>query len=266
MKGRLSGVLNDELKIGNYYLGFYLISISTIITFFKKKKFIIFFSIVLFTITAFLIGERANFVRVAISLLIFLLVWKGIDIKKTLIIIFILVSAIFFILKSNKEINIRYNYQVLNVLSKDGILNYLYKSQYGAHYITAYKIFKNYPLNGIGLKNFNIECADKKYFDPKYLQTNIRCATHPHQIHLEILSHTGIFCYAIFLLLFIYFMYRGIYYFKKNKNLFQISGVIFVFTIIFLPLPTGSFFTTYSAAIFWLNFALAITLEKNTTS
>jgi hypothetical protein len=262
MDGRLAGVLNQELKIGNYYLGFYLISISTIITIFKNQNKIILFFIILYTITAFFIGERANFIRVLVSLFIFLSIWKGIKIKQFLIILFILIISIFFIFKTNREINIRYNDQVIKLFVDGGISNYLKKSQYGAHYETAYQMFKNYPFTGIGLKNFNVECKKEKYFNPEYLQTKIRCSTHPHQIHLEILSHAGIFTYAAFLLLFIYFIYRGLFYFKKNKNLLHASSVIFVFTMIFLPLPTGSFFTTYSSIIFWINFAIALAFEK----
>ena len=41
-----------------------------------------------------------------------------------------------------------------------------------------------------------------------------------------------------------------------NKNLYQLSGILVVL-ITFLPLiPSGSFFTTYGASIFWLNFAV----------
>ena len=262
MGGRLSGVLNDELKIGNYYLGFYLISISTVITLFKNQKLIIFFSIILFTIAAFLIGERANFLRVLVSLLIFLIIWKRNEIKKILTIFLFLIVAIFFVFKSDEQLNTRYGYQFWNVISDGGITHYLQKSQYGAHYAAAYQMFVNYPFAGIGLKNFNLECKDNQYNNVKFQQTNLRCANHPHQIHLEILSHTGIFTYLSFLILFTYFISRGFFYFKKNNNLFHLSGVIFVFTMIFLPLPTGSFFTTYSATIFWINFALAIALER----
>ena len=49
MPGRLSGFLGDELKIGNYYLGFYFLSLATLTENLKKKKIlsvliIIFFS------------------------------------------------------------------------------------------------------------------------------------------------------------------------------------------------------------------------------
>ena len=37
MPGRLSGFLGDELKIGNYYLGFYFLTLVFSIQFFKNQ-------------------------------------------------------------------------------------------------------------------------------------------------------------------------------------------------------------------------------------
>ena len=42
MPGRLAGFLNDELKIGGYYLGFGLISIASLYNFSEKKYYLIF--------------------------------------------------------------------------------------------------------------------------------------------------------------------------------------------------------------------------------
>lgn len=263
MDGRLAGVLNEELKIGNYYLGFYLISITAIIKMFPNKKIIVYLAILIFTLVGFIIGERANFIRLLISLIIFFYFWKGINFKKFCIFFSFLSLLILILFNYNKDLNTRYNYQFFSVLKSSGVSNYLYKSQYGAHYVTAVEIFKNYPFTGIGLKNFDKECKNDRYYNRNYEQTKIRCATHPHQIHLEILSHAGFPAYVIFLLLFAYFILKNIKIFNKEKNLYQISSVIFIFTMIFLPLPTGSFFTSYGATILWLNFSLALSFRKN---
>ena len=95
----------------------------------------------------------------------------------------------------------RYVY-VFDLLLKKGALNtYLKNSQYGAHYDTAYQIYKNNKLFGVGLKNFRIECNKTKYFNSEFKRSKNRCATHPHQIHFEILSETGIVGYISFLIL-----------------------------------------------------------------
>ena len=86
LTGRLVGFMKDEMKIGHFYSAFILIALITINNYvnnFKNiegKKFlkeIIFFSFVaVFFITSFLIGERANFVRVFLFFVIFLLFFK----------------------------------------------------------------------------------------------------------------------------------------------------------------------------------------------
>ena len=42
----------------------------------------------------------------------------------------------------------------------------------------------------------------------------------------------------------------------NNKNLYQLAGIIFIITSFTPLIPSGSFFTTYGATIFWINFAI----------
>ena len=55
--------------------------------------------------------------------------------------------------------------------------------KYFAHYDAALKIFKDYPINGVGSKNFRKKCSDEKYFNENLIYSKFRCSTHPHQIH-----------------------------------------------------------------------------------
>ena len=266
MPGRLSGVLNEELKIGNYYLGFYFISVASIITYFKKNNYLILLSIIFFTIISFLIGERANFIKVFVGLIIFLIFWDKFSFKIRIISSVLIISIVFLFVNFDKNLNYRFNNAFFKIIYQDkGISNYLHISQYGAHYATALKIFKNYPLTGIGIKNFRKECGKEKYYDKKFVATEGRCSTHPHQFHLEILSELGVFGYFLFVIFFIYFLTRGIINYKQNKNILHLGSLIFVFISIFLPIPTGSFFTTYGATIFWINFSLVLIFEKELT-
>ena len=86
LPGRLVGFFKDEMKIGHFYSAFILIALVTIDNFLDNlekindRKFfkeIIFFSFAaFFLVTSFLIGERANFVRVLLIFVIFLLFYK----------------------------------------------------------------------------------------------------------------------------------------------------------------------------------------------
>ena len=69
--GRLASFLNDELKIGGYYLGFGLISIATLYNFGEKKSYLIPIFILIFLIVSFLIGERSNFIKLLTIVFLF---------------------------------------------------------------------------------------------------------------------------------------------------------------------------------------------------
>ena len=139
----------------------------------------------------------------------------------------------------------------------------LKKMPYGAHYDTAVKIFQNNKLFGIGLKNFRIESGDKKYENSEFIFTEKRQNTHPHQLHFEILSELGLIGYFIFSLFFYYSISACIKSYKKNKNLFQLSSLLFVIATLIPLLPSGSFFTTYTASIFWINYGLLFYKNNN---
>ena len=255
--GRLSGFLGDELKIGNYYLGFYFIILAFSIQFFKNQ-FLSFFIIIFFSLIAFLIGERANFIKIILGLLIFLIFYEKIILKYKIIFFGLMISGAIIFVNLNDEFKTRYKKQLYTPLKTEGVYNYLKGIPYGAHFSTAYEIFKENPISGIGLKNFYFECGKDKYINKEFVFNHARCSTHPHQLHLEILSHIGIFGYLVFICLFFYLIYFGFQNYFRNKNPYLLASLIFILVSIFTPVPSGSFFTTYGATIFWLNFGLVL--------
>lgn len=257
MPGRLSGFLGDELKIGNYYLGFYFLVFAFSIQFFKNQ-FLSFFIIIFFSLIAFLIGERANFIKIILGLLIFLIFYEKIITKYKIIFFGLIVSVAIIFVNFNNEFKVRYKKQLYTPLKTEGFYNYLKGIPYGAHFSTAYEIFKENPISGIGLKNFYFECGKDKYIDKEFVFNHARCSTHPHQLHLEILSHIGIFGYLVFIYLFFHLIYFGFQNYLKNKNSYLLASLIFILVSIFTPVPSGSFFTTFGATIFWLNFGLVL--------
>ena len=261
MTGRLSGFLGKELKIGNYYLGFYFLILVFSIQFFKNK-FLSFFIIIFFSLIAFLIGERSNFIKIILGLLIFSIFYEMIITKYKIIFFAMIVTFVLILINLNSDFKTRYKSQIYNPIKTQGVYNYIKEIPYGAHFSTAYKIFKENPISGIGLKNFYFECGKDKYIDKEFVFNHARCSTHPHQLHLEILSHIGIFGYLVFIYLFFYLIYFGFINYLKNKNPYLLVSLIFIFVSIFTPVPSGSFFTTYGATIFWLNFGLVLAFSS----
>ena len=259
--GRLSGFLNDELKIGGYYFGFIMLSIATIFHFYQIR--IGLFFVIFFLIISILIGERANLIKIVFCIFVFFSITHLFDIKKKIIFLTSVVILIFTVVLNNNEIKNRFGDQFLKYIYKNGIQGYYYASNYGAHYGSAIKIFKENIVFGIGLKNFPIECKKDKYIDKKFVFDLSRCSTHPHQIHLDILTSLGLIGYLILMFGFLLLIIKNIKIYIKSKNLFTLSSLCFLISTLIIPIPSGSFFTSYGATIFWINVGILLAFEKS---
>ncbi len=263
LTGRLVGFLKDEMKIGHFYSAFILIALITINNYLnnlkniKNKKFLketIFFSFVaLFFITSFLIGERANFVRVFLILIIFLLFFKRN--YKALISILLICGIIFTsLVLNNDRLKQRFWITFLYPLINNPVET-LFTPPYGDHYKSALEVFDRNKIFGVGIRNYASESS-------KNIYTN-NPSIHPHQVHFEFLAELGLFGYFGFF----YFIFQSLFlsiksFFKKN-DFYKFSGALFIFASLLPFIPSGSFFTTYGATLFWLNFAVLIQNNKS---
>jgi hypothetical protein len=263
MPGRLAGFLNKELKIGHFYAAFMLIALTTCHANLSKKNIFIYPIFFLFIIISFLIGERANFLRVLIIATIFLFLFeKKLLIKKLIVFIFFIMTF-FLIINFNEKYKLRFWNQFIQPINETNYKTYVQNSQYGAHYETAKKIFKNNILFGVGLKNYRNESGKEIYEDNNFLQTKARWATHPHQLHWEFLSETGLFGYSVFIIFFIFIFITNIKSLIIRFNLYQLSSMLFIIASVLPLIPSGSFFTTYGATLFWINFSVMISAEES---
>jgi len=260
--GRIASFFNDELVAGSFFLGFSFFTLSYFLNFFSQYKKTIIIYVLITILVSFLIGERANFIKFLLGISIFILITQRAKWKIYVVGFFSLFLLLSTIIYFSTNYKYRYIVQVDKIFKNDGISNYLKESQYGAHYNSAYRIFKNYPIFGIGIKNYRKEVIKDEYENKDYTQTLARWGTHPHQVHFEFLSETGLFGYVIFL----FFIFSSIYLSCKNyikhKNNFQLSGILFVTLSIIPLLPSGSFFSTFPAGLFWINYAIMVSYIK----
>ena len=257
--GRLSGIMGLKLNMSALIIGF----IPLIVGFFyQKKKFILSLSIIFLTILILImINERGNTLKFFIFIFLFFYFIKNYSVKfklfffTTIILIF---SSIIFFSKGDYSLKQRYFIEPKAAFSNKSILEGIKETTYGAHYFTAIKIFKNYPLLGSGLKTYRIECFKEIYDDKSLLFNKQRCSTHPHQIYFEILSELGIIGFIVFFGIFFLIISKKIISFFKTNDYQLLTATLYVL-IVFLPLiPSGSFFTSFGATIFWLNFSFMI--------
>ena len=218
---------------------------------------------VLLILISFLIGERSNFIKTLIIISIFIFFIFEIKKKYKILSVSSLIIFLIVIININPNYKLRYFNQFTNVLSKEGIHHYLDNSIYGAHFKVAEEIFKDNIFFGVGIKNFRIESFSDKYDNINHKHPDRRANTHPHQVHYEFLAETGLFGYLSFGVFIILSFYFAIKSYLKNKNLYQLSGILYVMISLLPLLPTGSFFSTYSSSLFWLNYAIMVGYIQN---
>ena len=262
MEGRVASFFGDELVVGSFYHFFSLIVLS----FFIKNKYsnvLIISLIILIISTSFMIGERANFIKLFPSILIFAFLTLRIRSTKKIGLITLIILVIGAVFYFNDGLKKRYYNQLSDINSLDGFKKFFKESQYGAHQNTAYEIFKDNILFGVGLKNFREESKKSIYENPDYFKTNERQATHPHQIHLELLSELGLIGYVSFFILMIVSIIISTKNYLINKNPYQLSVLIYILSCLIPLIPSGSLFSTFFGGIFWFSFGLMISFNKN---
>ena len=255
---RLASFTGTESVIGNYFYGFALICLSYFQNNFSQKKYLNIGLAFFFIIISFIIGERANFIKTFIIITFFTLFVYDFKFKSKIFLLLLIICLMGAFLNLNTKYKSRYFDQIFLIFESGGVSKYLKNSQYGAHYNVANEIFKENPFFGVGIKNFRIESMKDKYNNLDHPKNDLRAATHPHQIHYEFLSETGAFGYFSFLI----FIFLSLYWSIKNslisKNIYQISSILFILASLLPLLPSGSFLSTYTSSIFWLNYSIMI--------
>ena len=262
---RLSSFFGDELKLGSYLSRMVPIFLAFITFNFVNNKKVIFFGLIIFIFSDLLIvfsGERTSlFYLIFSSLVIILLIKKW----KFYRILALVISSILilFVFTTNSKVSNRIITQTINQTninaSEINEIN-LFSIQHQVLYISAFRMFKDNFINGIGPKNFRIECHKKQYQVLTDLDGSINgCQTHPHNIYIQLLAETGIFGFIFIFCLFILIVFLlSKHLFSivfKRKYLFDDFQIcLFVALLVSLwPLvPTGNIFNNWLNIIFYL--------------
>ena len=259
---RLSGPFGDELVVGGFLKNIFLISILWFL--FSNKNNISFFYLIITMVVILLSGERASSIMFLFFCFLFIFFFNF-SIKKKIIFFLTLVFTflIFFSVNENlRKSTFDRTFKQLGIIKSDisykGHKNF-FDSQWGAHYLTAYEIYKDNKFIGSGIKSFRVECANKKYDNINSVRSNSRCATHPHNIYLEILSETGLvgfFLFIFIIALIIKTQLKNLLSTKTDLYLFHLGILIVFLTLIWPVQTTGSFFSTFNGFFYWFYAAL----------
>lgn len=250
---RLSGPFGDEGVAGSYIGKLFFFGALYLYSLNLGKK-IILPLIVLSLVTIILTNERSASIMFFTASLIFLTFFLENNFKKFLFFVFFLISTLM-ILNTNNNIKSHF---------VDIPIKYFKDNHHKAHFLTSIEIFKDNKIVGSGLNTFREICSNEKYNEINTKYVDSRCATHPHNIYLEILSEFGILgfltLFTINLYILIFFIKN---YFNNHPKRQEIIFLFCIFFILFWPFQTtGSFFSTWNGFFYWIFFSLFFSFRK----
>ena len=253
--GRVASFSGDELKVGGFYFGFLFLALTLLE---NNKRLFIIFSLT-FLLASLFIGERSNFIKIFLMFVFFFLFFLRISKFNKFLCILVLSTITILTINNFPQLKGKFfSHHIFDVISNkiesNKELDYetLIKSnQYLSHYHTALMISKDNLLFGSGYKTFRFESYKDKYTQDGFFGAS----THPHQTHFEILSEIGIVGYLLIIFNLIFLLYKQI---NLDKSFLTKSSILFILASLFPLLPSGSFFTSYGATIFFINYSFLI--------
>ena len=265
-KNRVSSFFGDELKMGGYFMRLFPIFISLIFLFYEKKKYqkflsIFFLFILLIQITIYLSGERTSFILFNFTIFLFIIFLNDLKFLKIIFTVFYILSFILLI-----NLDTPYKKRLIDLtLNQTNIVSnqsnkFIFSKQYQEHYLSAWSMFKDHKVTGIGPKNFRVKCKDAKY---NY--SNLTCSTHPHNFAIQLLSETGILGFSVYFILNIilwYSLIKSLFVrlIKKIKifDNFQISLLIGTAILIWPLAPNGNFFNNWLSILLYFSAGISL--------
>tara|TARA_Y100000590_G_scaffold183839_1_gene209418 strand:+ start:551 stop:1789 length:1239 start_codon:yes stop_codon:yes gene_type:complete len=263
-KYRVVSFFKDEPIVGAYLLGFILMLSGYLFKNFENKniffKTLIIITIFLFITCVLFTGERSNTLKTFFGFLIFFILNHYFSSKLKIYIISIFFFFLSFAFLSSDYLKLRYSDQLLKPLStKEKRIEFYNENIYLKIYRSGIEVFQNYPIFGVGNKNYRVETCDRDKINKHYY-----CITHPHQVYIEFLAEHGLFGTFTLLAILFYLIFRYLKIIILSKNLIQQGSFIYLI-INFLPiLPSGSFFGDFNSTLFWINLSIMYASNPNT--
>lgn len=249
---RISGFFGDEFIAGGYlslfgFLSLFLISQTKI---FKEKKYLYFIYLSVLLTAIIITGDRVSFILI-FGIFLFNLIFNT-NLRKYFLFSFLLFSilATLLIINSNK-LSYRYidnlnEIATINIFKKPSTIGFL-NTPWISHYLVSIEMIKENPVLGFGNKGFRKFCPEYAHKE-KLSKYKHKCANHPHNTYFEIAVDTGFLGLALFTI------FNFIIFLKvlRKKNTLTLLIYSIIFTIINPIRPSGSFFSTWSAATYWV--------------
>jgi len=267
---RVSSFFKDELVMGNFLLRMYPIFLISLLILIKQNfisnKILIIFIIIIYSFCIFISGEKTAFFNyILLNFILSVIFYKKKYIKYSLIFTLFILSV--FIISPSIKFEQKYQntidrYIKVEMFNQEKLV--LFSKTYQNHYVSAYQIFRSYPVFGSGLKSFRKICLKPK-FNPS------GCATHPHNVMMHFLSELGLIGTFFYLFTLSYFGIKIVRLFfdkfRKKKQIESSSLEVIFIVSIFVSLspfsPSGSFFNNWLSILFFLQISFYMHFKKD---
>ena len=282
---RLTGPFRSNIPGAYLSKFFFLVFLFILIKFKENKKNIIFLCFIIASfLLIFLTGEAMSFASIGLGLIILFLFEKKYR-KKIIYSLGITFFLIFLVVKYNPvwnkieiieknpwhngtvyEVKVKCEHDKNKLCKKKfktqpffyEVISNFKESAYWETYNQAFTIWKDYPLFGIGIKNYTNACKLDKY------KNNLKyffCTTHPHNFYIQWLLETGIIGLIGFLILLFLWFESFIKNIDKQNPLLY-APILTLFVLFWPIMSTGSFFSNRNATMNWFIIGLCLAIIK----
>ena len=269
-ENRLTGPFKGNPEVGTWLAKLILLPPLLLILYDKYKlqihqnyftyAFFIISTIVFLTI--FITGERMQLLLILSSILIFvfgLISEKIFSLKKISLLLILSISIILFFAINFPETTQRAFFSTI-----EKIINWR-SSDYGLVWQSAYDVWMQSPLFGVGLHKYREACVNLGIYGTSHLNAigSANCS-HPHNISLQLLSETGIFGFIIFYLMVFYLAISSLKKYLKNSLWLPLALTFNIIFTCFLPIASStSFFSNKYGTIIWLLIGVMLAVNKH---
>ena len=282
---KLNGLFGDEPLLGSYLFRLLPLAVACLIYKFGDKKFRYYNTIFIFLVftVIFLSGSRASLFLSILFIILFFLFVRSYQ-KQILILGIIFLISFTIIAKFNEKFAYKSYFNIVDPIkriltTKQGNFEIesgkdlnlantnftIFTSIHESHFITAYKIFNENKIFGVGNKMFRVLCSKDEYKVNEF-----SCSTHPHNYYLQILSENGIIGFLIISVLFIICLYnliKELYlrYFHKSKKINDPCIIILIglFINLWPIVPTGNIFNNWLSILIYFPLGFYYFFKKN---
>lgn len=252
---RISSLFGSELILGSYLTRLFPIFLGITFFLYKDKKnliFLISFLFILIEILIFMSGERSAFFLNTLAALFIIFMIEKFKLVRFLSLVLSMILIVLISIYDDTAKKRIWDATIDQIGINSEKIN-LFSVVHESHYRSAYKMYLDNKLIGIGVRNFRNYCSEPQYYGGH----ERACSTHPHNTYVQLLSETGLVGFSFIIIIFIYFIFKSILHFKNSIfqkkyyfSDFEVCLLAAILITIWPFIPSGNFFNNWISIVY----------------